>query len=120
MEAWRQFIIEVEKELGAGVARTWLLDLKIARFDAGNLYLEARDSFQISWFEEHVRPLLKNGLFNNNNRPVRVHISVPASKNETAKKLEEPNRFSIQPDPLDPNLTLEYFVPAKENMMAFK
>lgn len=123
MEAWRQFLLQVEKELGSNSIEPWLKDIKILRFDAGNLYLEARDSFQISWFEEHIRPLLKRGLFNNNQRPIRVHIAPLSTKRDLPSKgprNEESPRFAIAPDPLDPSLVLDHFIPAAQNLMAFK
>ncbi len=132
MEAWRQFILEAKKELGSEAIEHWIGDLKISRFDAGNLYLEARDSFQVSWFEEQIRPLLRKGLLlNNNQRQIKVHISVagspkkedlkkPEEKRQEEKRQEEPARLSIRPDPLDPHLSLEHFIPSSENLMAYK
>jgi len=120
MEAWHQFLREVEKELGTDAVERWLMDLKISRFDAGNLYLEARDSFQVGWFEEHVRPLLKRGLLNNNQRPIRIHIAGPPSKKEAVKKNESSPRLIINPDPIDSSLSLDHFVPSGQNLMAYK
>ena len=71
MEAWQQFLSHLEQELGPEIVRKWIP--RLVRFDAANIYLEASDSFQISWFEEHVRPRLK-GLLNNNQRPIKVHL----------------------------------------------
>ena len=115
MEAWQQFVTQLEKELGPAVVKEWIP--KVAKFDAGNLYLEARDSFQISWFEEHVRPRLK-GLLNNNQRPIKVHIS--AINKESPAKKEEPRALSFKPSPIDAEMTLENFVPCKQNLVVHK
>lgn len=119
MQAWLQFLEECEKKLGAEVVATWLRTLKIARFDAANLYLEAKDSFQANWFEEHIRPAIRKGLLNNNQRPVRVHLSVPVSKSAVLREAAVP-QSAISPDPLDPEMTLDSFLPSEANLMAHK
>ena len=121
MEAWRQFLIQLEQEFGADAVNRWAANLKVARFDAGNLYLEAADSLQAGWFEEHVRPLLKKSpLLNNNGRPVRIHIAVPHFKKEASPETQETTRFSIQADTLDPELTLDTFHATPENTIPFR
>jgi len=115
MEAWQQFITQLEKELGPAVVKEWIP--KLVRFDAGNLYLEARDSFQISWFEEHVRPRLK-GLLNNNQRPIKIHISTV--NKQSPEKREEPRVLSFKPSSIDPEMTLENFVPSQQNLVVHK
>lgn len=119
MEAWARFLSEIEQELGPAIVSQWLRPLKVARFDAGNLYLEAADSFQADWFEEHIRPRLKGKLFNNNQRPIKVHLTVISSKKPSTKE-EAPPRFRIYPDSIDPELSLENYLPSPQNLMAFK
>lgn len=114
MELWQQFILQAEKELGSSVVNQWLRTLKVVRFDAGNLYLESNDSFQISWFEEHIRPRLK--LTNNNNRPIKVHLQQSTPSSAPSSK---PSYFQLSPDPIDPTLTLETFSISSANNMAF-
>jgi chromosomal replication initiator protein len=114
MEAWNRFLSEIEKELGVDAVRNWIP--KLVRFDAANVFLEAKDSFQASWFEEHVRPRLK-GLVNNNQRPIKVHLGV--EKKGTAKK-EESRPFILAPDPMDGEMGLEHFVPAESNLVVYK
>ena len=55
--------------------------------------MEAKDSFFVMWFEEHIRPLLKTHLLNNNFRPIKVHLTVggtqespPLQRSKFAKK----------------------------------
>jgi chromosomal replication initiator protein len=115
MEAWQQFLTQLQKELGSAVVQEWVP--RVARFDAGNLYLEARDSFQISWFEEHVRPRLK-GFLNNNQRPIKIHITTV--NKGTASKRDEPRILSFKPSPIDPEMTLENFVPSQQNLVVYK
>lgn len=110
MEAWQQFLSQLEQELGPEIVKEWVP--RVARFDAWNIYLEARDSFQSSWFEEHIRPRLK-GLLNNNQRPIKVHFAI--SGKPSPKK--EEGKLSFLPDSLDPVMTLDNFLPA-ENLVA--
>ena len=76
MKAWEEFIQKLEPKLGSNTVNQWVRTLRIDRFDARNLYLQTKDPLQISWFEEHIRPYIKKGLFNNNDRPIQVHISL--------------------------------------------
>ncbi len=116
MKEWQQFLSQLERELGTESVRKWIP--KVVRFDAGNLYLEARDSFQINWFEEHVRPRLK-GFVNNNQRPIKVHWGT--EQKLTSKKIElGPRTLSFLPDPIDPEMSLENFIPSQKNSVAYQ
>ena len=114
MNEWQQFLSQLSQELGPEVVKKWVPGL--IRFDAGNIYLEARDSFQISWFEEHVRPRLK-GLLNHNQRPIKVHL---VTEKSSAAKKEEPRALSFNADPIDPEMTLENFVPEEPNLVVYR
>src|SRR4051812_12497060 len=76
MRAWEEFLTLQERELGVETVKKWLRPLKIVRFDACNLYLEAEDSFKTHWFEEHVRHRANKYLSNNNKNPISVHLSI--------------------------------------------
>ena len=77
MQAWEDFLKKQETLLGRPIVEKWLRPLKVVHFDSGNLYLEAKDSFQVLWFEEHIRPQLKSQLLNNNFRPVKSISQLP-------------------------------------------
>ncbi len=115
MKEWDQFLFRLEQELGSQFP--WLK--KVIRFDAANLYLEAEDPFQISWFEEHIRPRLK-GFVNQNLRPIKVHLGLPASKKSAPIKKDDTARLYLNPTPLDPEFTLANFVPSPSNLMPFR
>ncbi|MBS0625966.1 MAG: ATP-binding protein [Verrucomicrobia bacterium] len=119
MLAWEEFITQLESQLGPEIVDEWLRPLKILKFDAANLYLEAKEPFQIHWFEEHVRPLLKEKFLNNNSRPIRVHLSIPGNSPKTKTKAEDPS-FEIRPDPLEADYTFSNFLSASENLIAHK
>jgi len=124
MEPWREFLSRVEIELGKQTVDKWLRSLTVTRFDAANLYLQAQDTFQIDWFEEHIRPRIHGKFFNNNQRPIRVHLSLPnqilSSGNKKGFKEEAQSSFFIAPDPIDPEMTLKNFVLSDPNKMAFE
>jgi chromosomal replication initiator protein len=117
MKAWEEFLDRLEQELGVETVKKWLRSLKVLRFDACNLYLEAKDTFQLLWFEEHVRSKAVGSLVNNNHRKIRVHLSLgskaipdkgPIKERETKKQpLASPQP---QFDQLDPSCTFAHFV----------
>lgn len=113
MKEWNEFVSELEHEMGSDLVQKWIP--KLSRFDAANVYLEAADSFQASWFEEHIRPKLK-GFSNANNRPIRVHL---IAEKKAKEKKEEP-RLVFNPDPLDPEMALENFIPSDKNRIAYQ
>lgn len=125
MKAWEDFLLQQEKELGPETINKWLRSLKIARFDAGNLYLEAKDSFQAIWFEEHIRPKIISSFVNNNHKKIRVHLAVgnkPAQaivSSKEAKIIPRP-AFQLTFDSIDPLSTLENFVVSKANEVTFR
>lgn len=79
MQAWEEFLSKQDSRLGKQIVDKWLRPLKVVHFDSGNLYLEAQEAFQLNWFEEHIRPLLKSHLANNNFRTIKVHLSLNSS-----------------------------------------
>ncbi len=120
MREWQQFLSHLERELGPEIVKKWVP--KVLRFDAGNIYLQPEDSFQTSWFEEHIRPRLK-GLLNHNQRPIKIHLAEPykQSAGRTKNFEPEPKRtLFFNPDPIDPEMTLENFIPSQENLVAYK
>lgn len=125
MQAWDEFISQREKELGAETVKKWLRSLKVLRFDAGNLYLEAKDSFQAIWFEEHIRPKINSSFFNNNHKKIKVHLVVgnkavlPKKTLKEIKPTPRPN-FHLIFDHTDPLCTLENFVPLDDNLVTYR
>lgn len=128
MHAWEKFVAAQELELGAETVQKWLKTLKILRYDACNLYLEAQDAFQAMWFEEHIRQSVQLKLFNNNNKRIKVHLSIAniaaKSKNIRLKKEKqsEPIRptFNLQFDDIDPYCTFSNFIVSEANQLTHK
>lgn len=124
MQAWEQFLQQQEAELGPETVQKWLRSLKIQRFDACNLYLEAKDSFQALWFEEHIRGKVQTKLVNGNNKPIKIHVSVvnasPNFKKNRFSKDAKPVSFQLTFDELDPLCLFQHFVVSPENQLTYQ
>lgn len=129
MHAWEQFLDELDHELGVETVNKWLRSLKVVRFDAANLYLEAQDPFQAMWYEEHVKKRVLKSFCNNNNRKIKVHVAVanlPEKKKSKKPKISEEspqeakNSFKITFDTLDPYSTFDSYQPFESNHIAFQ
>ncbi len=124
MQAWENFLKSQITEIGKEAVQKWLKPLKILRYDAQNLYLEAKDTFQALWFEEHIRPKTKS-ITNNNNRPIRIHLAIanqvkvdPKKQKETPKQTIPP--FKITFEELSPHCTFEQFLVHEGNLLVYK
>lgn len=127
MQAWEEFLLRQEKELGVDTVQKWLRTLKVRNYDACNLYLEANDAFQVLWFEEHIRKKIKGTLFNNNRKPIKVHVA--QEKDQTSQENKPKKRksdekekpsFELVFDELNPFCTFDTFVADEENLLAHK
>lgn len=112
MQAWDDFLTAQENELGKAVVAKWLRSLKVIRFDARNLYLEAQHAFQLMWFKQHAQEKIKKYLLNNNHQLIKVHISLP--------QISQPEKSCapispFPPDALDATATWETWVHTEEN-----
>ena len=120
MKVWLDFLSELELELGKKTVEKWLKVLTVQKFDACNLYLEAKNTFQILWFEEHVRARALN-LKNANGKKIKIHLlqevdSTPSVKNSSKKsKIPFKPIFKLIFDEHDPQLDLNNFIFSSEN-----
>jgi chromosomal replication initiator protein len=126
MRAWDNFLSEQAAELGSDTIQKWLKPLKVVRFDACNLYLEAKDTFQLLWFEEHIRKLVDAKLVNNNNHKIKVHLALPNAPSSKASKgkrpaAKEPSApaFTFTFNEPDPHCTFEFFKLSESNQLPF-
>ncbi|OGN71675.1 MAG: chromosomal replication initiator protein DnaA [Chlamydiae bacterium RIFCSPLOWO2_02_FULL_49_12] len=123
MQAWDQFLNELERELGQKTVQKWLRTLKVVHFDACNLYLEAPDAFQMLWFEEHIRKKASRSLKNNNFRPIKVHLTASGSDSrikekrgrKVTKEIKSDEPFYIASDPLDVKSSFDTYLISEEN-----
>lgn len=117
MKQWSNLLKDLTEELGEEAVKEWLLPLKVVKFDAGNLFLDANDTFQINWFQEYVTPYLPGRFVTGSGKPIRIHFSIQGKpygeKNKTPEKVEDP----FSPDHLEPHATFEeYRSPTNENL----
>jgi chromosomal replication initiator protein len=133
MQAWSDFLKLLEIQLGAETVQRWLLPLKILRFDACNIYLEAKDSFHALWFEEHIQKKAATLLVNNSGNPIKVHLTTAQNKsihdpienqdapgNAVKSSTPAPAAFSLNFQAIDPYATLEHFAPLPDALLPFK
>lgn len=106
MKAWEELLTLLEKQLGTETVSKWLRPIKILKFDAANLYLEATP-FQRSWFEEHIRSRITGIFRNNNHRPIRIHWETLDKK----RGLEEGEPVRLTGDRLEESYRLDTFLP---------
>lgn len=111
MKEWESFLQRQEHTFGKSTIDQWLRTLKIQKFDACNLYLEAKDFFQINWFEEHIRTIAKNEFFNANGRLIKIHLQIASDVDNLDEKEESFFAF----DTLDSSCNFENFIQSKDN-----
>jgi chromosomal replication initiator protein len=107
-----------------------LRSLTIVKFDARNLYLEAKDSFQAIWFEEHVHAKARLFLSKGGSKQIKIHLSVvnapvkeqvgKGTAKGRARALAAPPVFQMAFDSLNPCCTLENFIPTEKSQLAYK
>lgn len=126
MRAWEEFLKGQGEELGSDAVDRWLRPLRVVKYDAANLYLEAQDPFQLRWFEEHMRPRLAK-LRNQNQRPINVHVKLaedrvdtPVAQTRASPKATGGVRFQLSFDALDPYCTLSHWISTPTNQLAFR
>lgn len=121
MKLWSSFLNKLDSQFGKQTIDKWVRSLDITKYDAANLYLQAQDSFQLMWFNEHIKPIVEKSLVNNNGRIIKVHISVGVKTKpvETVKK-EEDLSVNYTSDELTPYCSFEQYVPSNENELPFQ
>lgn len=119
MQAWDAFLQGLEQTMGKTTIDRWLRPLTILNFDACNLYLEAQNSFQIAWFEEHVRKRAESSFLNNNSHPIKIHFSkAPKVKKEVAP--EPTPDLQLVSDPIDQTMQFSNFTADEKNQLTLQ
>ncbi|MDJ0652405.1 MAG: chromosomal replication initiator protein DnaA [Simkaniaceae bacterium] len=114
MKAWNDLLSLLDHELGSKTVNEWLRPLKIIKFDAGNLYLDVANSFQINWFKEYVTPYLSKYFLTARGKIINVHFSIHGKEYSSQKNQKEAKENFYQPDPLEPHATFETFIQQSE------
>lgn len=111
LKEWTAFLETQANVVGKDAIDRWARTLKIVHFDAGNLYLEASDPFQESWFEQYLRPLIKQSLHTASGRAIRVHLTLQGATPEMKQAQKKPWKppLELQPDPLYTTCTFDTY-----------
>lgn len=115
MQLWQNFLLLLDSKMGKKTVDIWVRPLKVIRFDACNLYLEAEDAIQSLWVEEHVLPFAAKNFINNNSHAIKIHISSPdqVEKEKATPAAEIP--LSFESDHLFPHCNFDQYVPTTTN-----
>ena len=116
MKAWDDFLQRLEKKLGKYTVKKWLMPIKVLKFDAANLFLEATDSFQILWFQEHITEDLKDA----NDRKIKIHFYLNGKpyfiRPKKTRVDTSPAKQYFSPDHLDVHKDLKAYEDAKNSI----
>ena len=107
MKLWEAFLDQLEDELGKETVNTWLRPLKVAGFDAGNIYLDSPDAFQIQWFKEHIAEKAKDRLTRASGHPIKIHLRTHQKTKKAPPQEAVPD---FPPDPLDPDALIQNLI----------
>ena len=116
MKLWEDFLAKQDEVLGKKNVDLWLRSLRVIRFDARNIYLEAKDAFHANWFKEHITDQAKR-LTTPSGKPLRLHVNVAAT---TPKKKPIRKDYVFHPDPLIKVHTFSSFHVSKENALVYE
>ncbi len=119
MKAWNELLSILDQKLGKTTVDKWLRTLKVVKFDAGNLYLDAADTFQINWFKEYATPYLSKYLLTSSGKEIKIHFLIQGEKYPPKKEKKEEELCFFQPDPLETHATFEEFVRETEENLPF-
>lgn len=119
MQAWKDFLVKLQKELGEEAIDKWLLPLKIVRFDACNLYLEAENLLQMEFCKQHLLPKARRSFYNNNSHLIKIHLSIYTPPAEKEQKPPLPSLLLLE-DKLDERYTHHPFLFSPANTILEK
>jgi chromosomal replication initiator protein len=118
MKVWDAFLTLLDGRLGKETVDEWLRRLKVVKFDAGNLYLDAANSFQINWFKEYATPYLSKHFLSGRGKPIKIHFTVQGKPFPPKKEIQKEESL-FNPDPLEPHATFEEFIIEEKEHLAF-
>ncbi len=124
---WQTFLVRLERELGAETVDRWARSLVVKTGNGPKLTLEAKDSFQALWFEEHLRPRL-SGLVDPLGASIQVTLQVAgkASRGKSVSKgiprssKFDPSQFSLTFPEIDTSCTFERYLTLPDNEIVIK
>lgn len=127
VQCWQTFLERLVHELGADTVDRWARSLVVRPGNGPKLTLEAKDSFQALWFEEHLRPRL-HALVDPLGEPIQVTLQI-AGRGTAGRRMAkaiarppkfDPHQFSLTFPDVDPLLTFDRFLTLSENEIVLK
>jgi chromosomal replication initiator protein len=122
-QCWEAFLGRLELELGKETVDRWARTLVVKAGSGPKLVLEAKDSFQALWFEEHLRPRL-SALVDPIGSPVQISLQVAGRTAPRPTKPRpqrfDPNHFSLTFPEVDSVCTFDHFLPVVENEIVIR
>ena len=118
MKAWNEFLNILDHKLGSATVNQWLRPLKVIKFDAGNIYLDAADSFLINWFKEYATPYISKYLLTGRGKVIKVHFSIQG-KEFPPKKVSHEEESFYQPDHLESHATFGGYIQETEENLPY-
>ncbi len=106
---WNNFVHKRAQELGPHTTQRWLSSLEPLPAKGKGLRLQAKDAFQVHWFEEHIRPMLLREFLDASGLPIPVQIILNARRTRTKKSAVQPVATQLQWSDPDPLQTLASF-----------
>lgn len=127
---WTTVYRNLQSELGASVANSWIAPLVVDKLEDGTIYLSAPSMFLRDWVQNNYSEQILKCCSRENQKIKNIEIFVAdfvvaAAKNPDInldKLLENPQKSEEQSDigiPLDPRLTFDNFVVGKPNEFAY-
>ena len=110
MKAWDTFLKDLENTFGKEVVSRWLRPLKVINFDVCNLYLEAENTFYISWFEEHIRKFAQEHFLNHNAQAIKIHFSTEKKRSSKPAEQLQFAPLEIVSDQVDTTMLFTNFI----------
>ena len=122
MKTWHSFVNSLEKSLGKETVCQWLRPFRIIKFDARNLHLEAKDSFQILWFKEHISSKAEKLLLKSDGKPIKLHFYLEGKLFHPKKQKLAANskEKAFSPNPLHSHATFDQFFTGNEKSLALE
>ena len=135
MKIWDDFLDSIESELGEATVKQWLRPMEITQAKPGEWHLYASDSFQMLWFEEHIRPIAEARIRDIDGQKIKLKVKVreeegqvptkkTISRSTFTKKTENKNdaeeKLHIQGDNVSCDLAMEQVVEYEGNRLAWR
>jgi chromosomal replication initiator protein len=122
-QCWNAFLVRLEFELGKETVDRWARTLVVKTGIGPKLVLEAKDSFQALWFEEHLRPRLSS-LVDPIGNAIQVTLQVagrsPFRSAKPRPQKFDPGHFSLTFPEVDPVCIFDHFLPIADNEIVLK